>query len=393
MCQSTCLIWRRHGTAQQRGEPFYHLPSFDKLLTLIINKVSLHFRGPLRLKSLAFYAPSITTSIRSRQSTVHKKRHGHARYHQDRGIGDWVTVTMNGQVVSWRNEYGGPSISVPPVATSTTSMTQSLTTSIEALLTITSSPSSSYGALPSIIAEAGTWVRQAYYNATSRTADGLVFLNNHGGAGSGVFDFEWGMSLSYASSNSQVGAASPQILADTLLDDMTEVIVYTDKECEGDSCGFYRPGSVAYHGFDGNNKMFLMEFSMPHSGLTGQNSDMPAIWFLNAAIPRTQQYGSCSCWPQCGEWDIFEILNSGGDKAKSTLHADLSGGPDQYFERPVNKTMKAAILFDGSSSSGYIFVLPDDTTFGTSLTDDEVSSFGSSQGIAKEVSAKFMLGS
>lgn len=43
---------------------------------------------------------------------------------------------------------------------------------------------------------------------------------------------------------------------------------------------------------------------MPMDGKTGFNGDMPAVWMLNANIPRTAQYGpkGCSCWESgCGE--------------------------------------------------------------------------------------------
>jgi len=34
----------------------------------------------------------------------------------------------------------------------------------------------------------GSWVRKAYYDAASQTAEGLVFMNHRGGQGSGVWD-------------------------------------------------------------------------------------------------------------------------------------------------------------------------------------------------------------
>ena len=59
-------------------------------------------------------------------------------------------------------------------------------------------------------------------------------------------------------------------------------------------------------GFDGTDKVFLFEFMMPMdpSSHGKYESDMPAIWMLNAQIPRTTQYGpsTCSCWVTgCGE--------------------------------------------------------------------------------------------
>lgn len=131
-------------------------------------------------------------------------------------------------------------------------------------------------------------------------------------------------------------------------------------------------------GFDGLAKLFLVEFSMPLSGKTGFNADMPAVWVLNAQIPNTLQYGdaTCSCWESgCGELDIFEILDSGNTRAKSTWHGSVSGGDSNYFNRPTGSTIKAAIIFDATSSAASIVVLPDNTDFATTLTADQVNGF------------------
>lgn len=289
-----------------------------------------------------------------------------------------VTAVINGQTVSWINNYGGP-------ATSTVSST---------VPTSTASNTATQSSVPLVNVGAGDWARKAYYSADNETSNGLVFLNNMGGQGSGVFDLHWGNSLSYASADAKYGSTSSQILANTLIEDNNEVIIYSNTICEGDSCGTYRPGSVAYHGFAGESKLFLIEFDMPLSGKTGFNMDMPAAWILNAAIPRTQQYGNCSCWSSgCGEWDIFEILDAGNTRAKSTLHAGpSSGGESDYFERPVNKTMKAAIIFDGPNSAGHIVVLPDDTTFDAVISDKAVTAFGATQ-LVESLTKVFQLGS
>ncbi|KAI5283565.1 target of Sbf, partial [Ascosphaera aggregata] len=63
-------------------------------------------------------------------------------------------------------------------------------------------------------AKSGSWGRVAYYDASSGTADGLVFLNHQGGQGSGVWDAANGNSLSYASKDAKSGASSPQVLND-----------------------------------------------------------------------------------------------------------------------------------------------------------------------------------
>jgi Putative TOS1-like glycosyl hydrolase (DUF2401) len=117
---------------------------------------------------------------------------------------------------------------------------------------------------------------------------------------------------------------------------------------------------------------------MPLTGSTGFYQDMPAAWILNAQIPRTMQYGQadCSCWESgCGEWDIFEILDSGNTRAKSTFHGVVSGGDSNYFQRPTDGTIKAAVIFDGDNSAGHIILLPNDTTFDTNMTSATVSSF------------------
>lgn len=332
----------------------------------------------MHLKQFAFYTPgSSSGSKRDTKPSPLQRRHGHA--HHERAVGDVVTATLNGQVVSWINNYigGQATASAQPFVASAS---------------ISSAPSQAPA--PVLNAGAGNWGRQAFYDARNGSADGLVFLNNMGGQGSGVFDYTMGNSLSFAASDLKTGSASPQILADALIDDNSEVIIYSDKPCTGDTCGAYRPGTVAYHGFGGQSKMFLLEFNMPMSGKTGFNMDMPAVWMLNAAIPRTQQYGDCSCWKTgCGEWDVFEVLDSGNTMAKSTLHiGPHSGGESDYFDRPVSKTIKVAVIFDAVNSNGYIIVLPDDTTFDPVLADQIVAGFGGSESIRSRTKM-FKLGS
>ena len=241
----------------------------------------------------------------------------------------------------------------------------------------------------------GQWGRQAYYNAEQQTAEGLTFLNNMGGQGSGVFDELFGNSLSYAAADAKSGAASPQILANQMLSDGDELTIMTDKACQDGDCGATRPGGVAHHGFDGAKKVFLLEFTMPVTGATGWNKDMPAAWILNAQIPNTVQYGKaeCSCWESgCGEWDVFEVLDAGNMRCKSTVHGNISGGDSNYFDRPVDSTVKVAVVFDGDNSAGHIVVLPDETSFDQTLTDAQVAGYVNRDGsdIARSL---FRLGS
>lgn len=278
-------------------------------------------------------------------------------------MGDIVMATMGGKVVSWTNLYDGG-----------TQHTASAVIS-PAVQSVSDVPKA--GA-PTMNAGNGQWGRQAYYNAEQQIADGLTFLNNMGGQGSGVFDEVLGMSLSYAATDAKSGTSSPQILANQMLGDGDEVVIMTDRICKDGDCGVTRPGGVAYHGFNGGKKVFLIEFNMPMTGATGFNKDMPSVWVLNAQIPNTVQYGKpeCSCWESgCGEWDIFEVLDSGNTRCKSTIHGNISGGDSNYFDRPVDSTVKVAVIFDGDNSDGHIVVLPAETNFDQTLTDAQVAEY------------------
>jgi hypothetical protein len=170
----------------------------------------------------------------------------------------------------------------------------------------------------------------AYYNMNNQTAEGVTFLNNMGGQGSGVWDKLFGSSLSYAAADAHAGATTSQIFNGELKS-QGDVAIFSSTGCKTADCGFVRPGSVAYRksqrrnvrcaltiiaeGFAGDQKAFFFEFQMPDDGTSGSNMNMPSIWGLNAQIPRTHQYGSCSCWASsCGELDIFETLDSGNTK-------------------------------------------------------------------------------
>ena len=328
----------------------------------------------------ASYTPGSPSTKKARRSKhvrkhAHGPAHGHGRRaHGKRAVGDIVTATINGDVVSWTNIYDGstPSTSTAAPANST------------APSTAYSAPGSSESVALGNTTTDGCWGRNGYYNADSQESDGLVFLNHFGGAdGSGVFDYSFGNSLSYASCDGTCGAASPQTLENTTLPSSAEVIIMTDKQCTDDSCGYVRPGTVAYEGFDGEQKAFFFEFSMPDSGETTTDIydpvNMPAIWMLNAQIPRTLQYGNedCSCWSTgCGEFDMFEVLAPGDQRAKSTLHGNKSGGDSNYFARPEGSTIKVGmILYDDNI---HIKVLDDSISFDSemdpSVIDDILSS-------------------
>jgi len=136
-------------------------------------------------------------------------------------------------------------------------------------------------------------------------------------------------------------------------------------------------------GWSGSSKAFFIEFQMDHYPNRGTDqgllSDAPAYWFLNAAIPRILQYGNdrnnipCSCWSTgCGEFDAFELLSNGAERAKSTMHrqGNLEGGDSNYFSRPVGKTMKFAVVWHYPHITA--MVLDNRFYFSESMTDDAV---------------------
>jgi len=175
-----------------------------------------------------------------------------------------------------------------------------------------------------------------------------------------------------------------------LIPSNSEVILFTSEVCDG-SCGFVRPGTPAYKGFDtSSDTVFLLEFTMPRDSGSGFNVDMSAVWFLNAQIPRTLQYGNaaCSCWTTgCGEFDVFEILSTGSNFLTSTIHSWQGtgteyggGGCSDYFERPLTGTMKAAILFTQETKTLKISILDDSVEFGPGLVDSLVQTWNAAPG-------------
>ncbi|KAI1355379.1 putative TOS1-like glycosyl hydrolase-domain-containing protein [Xylaria sp. FL0043] len=380
--------YRAVATMDNTGTCTYEDKDYSGPIAPFDEGLSLHFRGPLHLNNVAVYIPGKSSKRDAPKTVAHAKRHGHQHLHkkhhehnQERAIGDMVVATIDGQVVSWLNNYAGPTAdatadSYPTAATAAAGSDSS--SSESAQQAASTGRSSSSGSSTGTIT--GDFVRTAYYNADEGTADGLVFLANVGSPGvSGTWDTVWGSSLAYVNEDGSAAAASPTVLKDKLLDDTQEIAIFSDSACD-DSCGTTRPDSVAYKGFEGASKVFVVEFSMPDSGKTGSGMNMPAYWMLNAAIPRTAQYASCSCWKGdnesplqggCGELDVVEILSPGDTRAKSTFHFANGVGDSHYIDRPVDSSMKVAVVMDADSSTVSIKVL-DDFDFGTSLTSDQV---------------------
>jgi hypothetical protein len=121
-----------------------------------------------------------------------------------------------------------------------------------------------------------------------------------------------------------------------------------------------------------------MEFSMPLDGdRSGNNGDKPAIWMLNAQIPRSVQFGNPNCSPWntgAGELDCFEVLESGSSNATVTLHSNINGGGNAVFTRPTDKSkpIKFAVVF--YDNGAHLKILDDSfPDFGSSMSADAIN--------------------
>lgn len=214
--------------------------------------------------------------------------------------------------------------------------------------------------------DSGDWTRLAYYDASEQTALNVTFLTKAGKNSTCL-----GKALTYADSDGVSAADEATVLAEnTLINSNDEYVIFSNILCDdlgiNNDCGVYRSGIPAYHGFYGTTKMFLFEFEMPtETNLTEDsvsNYDMPAIWLLNAHIPRTSQYSNnvnCSCWRSgCGEFDVFEAMNTTeSSKLFTTLH-DYQGTDDIESGLPIyghikrlSGTMIGGVAFDKNGNA------------------------------------------
>ncbi|CCK68067.1 Tos1p KNAG_0A03880 [Huiozyma naganishii CBS 8797] len=404
--------------------------SFSGSLAPLDEELSVHFRGPVNLKQFAVYYPANGASLKKRDNVaeeecaeiVTKRKHRHKR---DIAV-EYVEVTAtmyvdaDGQTVTTGTGEQQPTTTqlvndinvaeqtptttqqntvateqtpiqqTTPTTTTlsnnnyppaTTTAQQQETTTANTIATTATAPSSSNTNGGSVAV--GSWERTSYF--TPGSTSNCTFMNNQGGtAGSGTWSACFGNSISYAASNGVDGAGSAIALDDVTLKSGQEFMIFSGATCNGNECGYYREGIPAYHGFGGNQKIFVFEFEMPSdTNGNGYNQDMPAIWLLNAKIPRTLQYGKseCSCWETgCGEMDLFEILSNGSNKLISHVHDAQGGGTQDYFQRPIGNTLKAAVIFNGNDKSIHIVEIDGDV--GATLDQATVQSWLSKSGSA-----------
>lgn len=232
----------------------------------------------------------------------------------------------------------------------------------------------------------GSFKRQAYYSAQDGTGENVTFLTNAGEDSDCL-----GKALTYASSNGTEKAGSATLLEkDVLLHSDQEYLIFSASKCEklgkGKDCGVYRKDIPAFHGFGGTVKMFLFEFEMPTEPNKNNSNtfyDMPAIWLLNAKIPRTSQYSSnpnCSCWNSgCGEYDIFEIMNSTeSTHLYSTIHdyqgtdsINLGMAAKGYFARDLENKMLGGVVFDNAGNA--VSFMLNSTSLGSEISASDLN--------------------
>lgn len=370
--------------------------SFSGNMSPLDEELSLHFRGPLQLLQFGVYYPYSSSSSK-REDTEEEEDCSttqHVHHKHNKRATAYVTQTV--VVDQYGNTVTSTGTATATTATAddeSTELTKTKTTSVKTSTASSGSTSSS----SSSTASSGDWERVAYFKPG--TADNCTFLNHYGGSGSGVWSSAFGNSLSYMNSDNS-GASSSAITPDNItVSSNSEFVIMSGSECPDSStsgsCGYYRDGIPAYHGFGGNTKIFVFEFLMPSdSSSSGTNADMPAIWALNAKIPRTLQYGasSCSCWSTgCGELDLFEILSTGSDKLISHLHdgqgndgsSSGGGGSSDYFARPTSSSVKAAVIFSGTD----IVITYVDEDFDSVLSSDTVNSWLEASGSTATISS------
>ncbi|MCJ1320251.1 target of Sbf [Xylographa vitiligo] len=356
------------GTASAHGITFQGFPksgSYQKLTSLnaqgdcpteqykfnganspLDEELSAVIRGPAKVKQFAVYTEDNSSSRkRSPKADAHHRRHGHQHFHEknreipeDKGDiekrnGQLVTATMFGTVVTMTDTWDAAS-PAPAAAKSAAS---------PAVASAVASPT----AAPVIDAGTGNWGRVAYYDA----------------------DKSLGATLGYVTPNGQNSSNNPTILENSLIPDGVEFVISSNIACKND-CGATAPGANAYHGWNGADKVFMIEIEMPLSGQRGYlNADMPAFWLLNTQIVNQQQYGKCSCWATgCGEWDIHEILEAGATTGYASMHmgSNYAGTPPQGLPRPTSGTIKIAAIVSGGIA--HVEVLSPNTSFGNTLS-------------------------
>lgn len=82
----------------------------------------------------------------------------------------------------------------------------------------------------------------------------------------------------------------------------------------------------------------------------------------------------------CGEFDLFEVLDSGNFRCKSTLHMAPAGGSSDWFQRPMGGSITAAVVIAGKHEVAAIRVLGEGQSFDAILSENVVNAWVNEQG-------------
>lgn len=371
--------------------------TFSGSLSPLNQELSVHFRGPINLLQFGVYYPGSDVSLGKRNeeepcTTTSRKHHEHKREAAVQWVEVTSTVILDADGNQVTTNVAAPSATVGQGTTVlspigdipayTPSENVDVSSSSSSSSSATGSPSSSGSSSGS----STSWNRASYFKPG--VSDNLTFMNHQGGVkGSGTWSACFGNSISFCDSDGISGSPSAVALGDVTLPSNKEFMIFSGTSCDDTSagdCGYHRENIPAYHGFGGSTKIFVFEFSMPSDNSGDYNVDMPAVWLLNAKVPRTLQYGdsSCSCWKTgCGELDLFEILSTGSDKLITHIHSGQGsdgtssggGGTQDYFKRPTSGTLKAAVIFNGDDKT--IHIVEVEESFDATLSADTVNAW------------------
>jgi hypothetical protein len=268
-------------TGQIESAPF----PFSGPLAPFDEDLSLHLRGPLNLKQFAAYIPVAAKKKRSTTKHHHMANHAHIPARRDvhhttvveiEEIEENVVVqtTLHGNATTFTSlfatskflsvslqaqssniaqgsktfsgdsTYGSRPSFQKANAQSFTLVTGASASANETPLSYDSQSNPTQTSTPMQQSQ-GDWQRTALYDSDSKISQGITFMNNKGGQGSGVFDVKFGLSLSYADGSAETAAQSSTIF-DGFLNNTVELAIFSDEPCSEESCGFWRPGAPAY---------------------------------------------------------------------------------------------------------------------------------------------------
>lgn len=158
----------------------------------LTSQMSWHIRGPFNLDAFAVYRPSTNSkrAISRISSGGHGQRRAHKMRVEHRGAGDPVTATINGVVKTFLNDWSGSPTERPQQNANAPAPGPVLSPADSCSAGRKKENQSSNGTKEkNKEAPVGDFMRVAYYNASSQTGDGLVFLANKGDpAVSGTWD-------------------------------------------------------------------------------------------------------------------------------------------------------------------------------------------------------------